>query len=429
MQENTNIFEKLNNHSLPVDNSYWAEMEERLRQKPRKMFWWWLCGASVAAASIALLITLNSGTQIEQISADKNSVRHCGLVPQSPDKCEEIPAKAGMTVIVENSQSPNKNEKVPASAGMTNIVENLNGKSEQYQQKFISPVNENIAENMNNYVTHIEHDTISEKQEVAPVKYQNEIVTNHFPTINKEKIQDNNSWFIAAAMSTGAANISNTNATNFSKEASIPNSAPNFSTDYIGGDRMIAEHYEPSIDDIFHQFSEVTHLPPLSVGLNVRKKIAKHEALEIGVNYSFLQSKFRDTAYQWQQRNATLKLHYIGISLNAVKYVVDKPQWHIYISLGGMMEKGLQLDYRQTTVTQNWYGGNKTFHNISLQDKIPGVQWSLNTAFGVDYTIYRCIGLYFEPRIIYYFKNNQPVSVHTETPLSVGLNAGIRFEF
>ena len=439
MQENTNIFEKLNSHSLPVDNSYWAEMEERLQQKPRKTFWWWFSGASVAAASMALFITLNlkSGAPIEQISISENSVNHSEINAQ-PQPCNEQARQRQTSNEYEKVDNAKLN--IPAKAAMTNSLKNLSGKGEHTQQKSVLPAYEEIAENasVDTVYVNLKYNTISEKQKVAPspssVKMY-ELATLPSATLNKEKIQDNNSWFIAAAMSAGAANSSNNGFSNkefsnkeFSTNSSSQNSAPNFSADYIGGDRMIAEHNDPSIDDIFYQFPEVTHLPPLSVGLNVRKKIAKHVAIETGVNYTFLQSKFKDNN-EWQPRNATLKLHYIGVPLNVVVYVLNKPQWNVYVSLGEMLEKGLRLNYNQTTINQYWYGGDKPVHNISLQDKISGVQWSLNTAFGVDYTIYRCIGLYFEPRIIYYFENNQPVSVRSETPLSVGLNAGIRFEF
>lgn len=60
---------------------------------------------------------------------------------------------------------------------------------------------------------------------------------------------------------------------------------------------------------------------------------------------------------------------------------------------------------------------------------ISGVQWSLNGSVGVSYRLYREWSLYLEPRISYYFNNDQPVSIRTENSVIIGLGAGFRFEF
>jgi len=85
MRENADIIEKLSNHRLPIDESYWAEMEQRLQNSRKKVvpLWMWLAGTGIAA-SLALLFTtvrfFNTDnevigtqiTQIEQISTDNN---------------------------------------------------------------------------------------------------------------------------------------------------------------------------------------------------------------------------------------------------------------------------------------------------------------------------------------------------------------------
>ncbi len=55
-----NIAERLNEHSLPVDASYWAEMEERLLRRSRKTrsILLWFSSSGIAAA-IALLLVFN----------------------------------------------------------------------------------------------------------------------------------------------------------------------------------------------------------------------------------------------------------------------------------------------------------------------------------------------------------------------------------
>ncbi|MCL2328167.1 MAG: PorT family protein [Bacteroidetes bacterium] len=424
-----NIFERLTEHTLPIDTSYWAEMEERLQRRPRKTraFLLWFSSTGIAASFALLLfmrISNGDNTHTEQNFANDKTIQQ--TQNESVTIELSIPQKLDLKI-----QKTEYHYPTISVQGQTYVTGD-------HFKKTSDTETETTTETPD--IVQIEHNIISEKQEVAPFKHNNEIVANYSLTLNKEKIHDNNSWIIAAVVSASNSNYSSNNdlasLAGNDKDYAFENT-PNGS---ISGDRnnsssngdkinsILPDQYDPSIDDIFRQFPEVTHAPPLSVGLNIRKKINKHLALETGLTYTFLQSKFKDNN-EWQPRTATLKLHYIGVPLNIVVYILNKPQWNVYTSVGGMVEKGLRLDYNQTTVTRQWYGGDKIFHNQSLQDNIPGVQWSLNTAFGIDYTIYRNIGLYFEPRIIYYFKNNQPVSVRSETPLSVGLNAGVRFEF
>jgi len=37
--------------------------------------------------------------------------------------------------------------------------------------------------------------------------------------------------------------------------------------------------------------------------------------------------------------------------------------------------------------------------------------------------------LYVEPRFSYYFDNNQPVSIRTDRPVSIGIGGGLRYSF
>jgi len=53
----------------------------------------------------------------------------------------------------------------------------------------------------------------------------------------------------------------------------------------------------------------------------------------------------------------------------------------------------------------------------------------VNGAVGTTYKIQQNIGLFFEPKISYYYKNNQPISARTEYPVVFGLSAGVRFQF
>jgi len=163
------------------------------------------------------------------------------------------------------------------------------------------------------------------------------------------------------------------------------------------------------------------HLPPVSFGFMVRKNLDKVWSLESGLVYTYMLSTFDNQGTQ--RRDAKLHLHYIGVPLNIVFRIWNNPIFEVYISGGGMVEKGLQSVY-----IQNEYYGNQIF-TTNAQTNIDGLQWSLNGAIGTTYKLQRNIGIYFEPKFSYFFDNNQPVSARTDKPIVVGLTAGLRFQF
>lgn len=179
----------------------------------------------------------------------------------------------------------------------------------------------------------------------------------------------------------------------------------------------------PPIDggeDDFASFPNVDCVPPLTFGLTVRKPLSGRLALESGLVYTYLYTKMSDAG--WGSRRASLRLHYLGIPLNLVVRLWKHPRWNIYLSGGGMLEKGLRARYRLETQA----GSNH--RDATRRDGVQGVQWSLNLSLGFSYRFYRDWHFYLEPRYSYYFDCNQPINYRTENPSIVGISAGIRFE-
>ena len=423
MQESTNPFKKLNNHRLPIDESYWAEMEKRLQNNRRKVVpsRAWLAVAGIAA-SLALLITVrmfnadneNVGTQmtrIDKISADKNTPESTQMTQTTPISADNAMNKESCTLNNPKSKNPRKSALSASSACNKNIP----------------PAPENDEEPYIADVPEVEQDTLIQKYEKQykqySIKPDYDLFAQNEPI--KRKPQQKKSLQLAAAFGSGTSNFGND--LSFSNDKSIYSSGNRPNGDYSLAESPGLKSATPTFDEIFYQFPEVTHLPPLSFGLTVRKNFNNRFAFETGLTYSFLHSKFNDDTYDWLHRDATLELHYLGIPLNAVTYLVNNPQWNIYFSPGVMVEKGIKLDYVQHKIYK--YNYDQPVHTVRLEDKISELQWSLNASFGIDYKFYRNIGIYFEPRVIYYLKNNQPISARTEMPLLVGVNAGVRFDF
>lgn len=167
-------------------------------------------------------------------------------------------------------------------------------------------------------------------------------------------------------------------------------------------------------------FSGMEYAPPFSVGFSVRKQINNIFSLETGLMYSYLSTDCKNK-YD-NSHAASLKLHYLGVPLNAVVNIWGmNSQFKIYASGGVAVEKGIQYKLSQVT------------SEIGQMDEsrggIDGIQWSLNGSLGMSYMLHDHWNIYLEPRLSYYFNNNQPISIRTEKQTIFSLNSGIRYEF
>ncbi|MDR1881030.1 MAG: PorT family protein, partial [Tannerellaceae bacterium] len=168
-------------------------------------------------------------------------------------------------------------------------------------------------------------------------------------------------------------------------------------------------------------FSDITYTIPLSFGITVRKNLGHRWAVESGLVYTYLLTKFKKqetSAYE-----AGLELHYIGIPLHLVAYLWNDTKWTVYGSVGGMAEKGLRAVY-----TQHQYRPDAVVSS-TVKTSIPKMQWSLSGSVGASYRFYKEWSIYAEPRLSYYFKSDQPLSTRTEHPVCVELGIGVRYEF
>ena len=173
---------------------------------------------------------------------------------------------------------------------------------------------------------------------------------------------------------------------------------------------------------LYEDYTGVVNLLPLSFGISIKKELNRTFSLESGIVYSFVATKFnRD----FPKSEAELQLHYIGIPLNAhTRISGDRySRWEVYLSAGGMVEKGFLSRFTQ----KNYYGNDDVVKTTTTNEKIKGLQWSASVSPGVDYNIHKNYSVYLEPKLSYYFDNNQPVSARTKHPLVVGINAGIRY--
>ncbi|GHU79251.1 hypothetical protein FACS1894145_2970 [Bacteroidia bacterium] len=392
------IKEKLEGYSLPAGDEVWNKIENNLdkeRKKKRRIaLWSWISGTAAAAAValFALALHLVSDKQIndETTYETTNSV---SKYAQTIDK----------NVPVETVNQP-----VTAPSGKPERIFVTRKTKGEYAEVSVSP----------------EIDVIKGEQENAhaePIDHREQAV---YP--NPDPFGDDSPQMVKKSPKRKSINLSlgsgsNSMAMNTNANTDLmPNNVIGVFRSSFYADASESRTQEQLRTE---DFPEAIHRAPLSFGLTVKKELNRTFSLETGLVYTFLESRFENR--NWE-RKALLQLHYLGIPLNIQAKVWGDKQsdWTVYLSAGGMIEKGIYSHYKQTN-----YGNENYVTSIVSNEKIDGLQYSVSFAPGVDYRIYRNYSVYLEPKISYYFDNDQPVSARTEHPVVIGVNAGIRLSW
>ena len=170
--------------------------------------------------------------------------------------------------------------------------------------------------------------------------------------------------------------------------------------------------------------SEITYGIPVSVGLGAKINLTRRWAVSAGVNYTLLTSRFdgkyinvnEDVIVSVQSAEIRNTQHYIGIPVSAYYDIIEHDFINFYAHFGGAIEKCIQNKYEVRT-------SPTVYHTQSAE----GVQLSANAGIGVEFMLGKHIGVYLDPSLRYYFRNNQPKSIRTAQPLMLGFEAGLRF--
>jgi hypothetical protein len=68
------------------------------------------------------------------------------------------------------------------------------------------------------------------------------------------------------------------------------------------------------------------------------------------------------------------------------------------------------------------------FGSNVASEKVKGLQWSAKAGIGVEYWFIPHMGIYFDPSLVYFFDNKQPLSIRTQQPLQASFEVGLRFK-
>ncbi len=425
------IRKKLENHSLPLDPNGWNNLQAKLNAVNHKKiipFWFWFSGGA-AVAALALLFVLRpfsepyklvgkSSTPQQEIKNDTTppadtldevlNTNH-KVIELANAAIQKLPKKIKLIIVSKQIQPTKSTSKVQTPSQETTII--LANKIEENglialnEKKKTEEVTENSPEIATTKTEESDINRTTPAKRILPNSLLNEPEKEE-PT-EKKKIK--NELLLAAAFgSGGSSSLSGGTSNEFLALNVSKRQLSKAETDYTS---LLSPN----------DFSQQTFLAPLSFGLVLRKNIGSSIGIETGLVYTYLLSTFEE--HSNSNYDAQLTLHYLGIPLNLIVPLWKSKQWEVYLSGGGMVEKGLRSIF-----IQNQYFGNQVITNDERKN-IEGLQWSTNAALGITYKIQRNIGIYFEPKFSYFFENNQPISARTDQPIVIGLTAGLRYKF
>jgi hypothetical protein len=167
--------------------------------------------------------------------------------------------------------------------------------------------------------------------------------------------------------------------------------------------------------------ANIKHLTPLSAGFGVSYYLNDRWALQSGLVYTLLRSKWSIENFDGYEVKNKQNLHFLGIPLSASYKIAEWRRFQFYAAAGGMFEYNVRGKLKKTTYSDNL----KTNEDANIRMKKPF--WSVNTRAGINYSLWKFINLYGEVGASYFFDNESDVeTIRSKRPLDVSLQAGIR---
>ena len=154
------------------------------------------------------------------------------------------------------------------------------------------------------------------------------------------------------------------------------------------------------------------HDHPISFGLTVSYPLTNRWTLSTGLVYTRLNSQFVNVL------SGTLittdqHLDYLGVPLNMQYHVLKGKGWKAYASAGAQIDWNIRA--------------KRNTEGVDVNARNDHPQWSLAGGIGVEYDIIPLVGIYAEPGLRYYLKNDSKVdNFFKDQPFNWTLQIGIR---
>ena len=407
-----NLRKRMDLHEENAPEGLWKDIEQHIDTfnpvhivKPRrKILLWSLSSVAVAAVALLLLVLFPFNNQSPLLPTNDLVV---SKILDQTDVAESLDAES---------------LEVESSVALKQSV------SSQQQYKNVSvqiPAVENDNAQLNE-INETDNKTITDNKIISDDPSKNEVLDSRVDKIQSK--QDNpqpNDQLLALStiskspkQSKWQTNLSMSNVSSSSSETHT-------------GFGTFAQH--ETVEDQYafmsqytraETYTEIDHNLPIMVGLTLRYNLNQRLGVSSGLTYSLLTSKLRSESvnYFYDDRQT---LHYLGVPLNINYKLWQNNNFSTYISAGGLVEKNIA-----GKLSSDYYIDNKL--QSSTDEKITSkqLQWSINSAVGLEYRLSDNFGIYAEPGVAYYFKNNSEIeTIYKERPINFNLSLGLRINF
>ena len=176
--------------------------------------------------------------------------------------------------------------------------------------------------------------------------------------------------------------------------------------------------FNPTTPIIQEKEERISHRQPIRFGLTLCYRLSDQWSIESGLVYSRLTSDYTYLLAGAPYAHGEQQLNYLGIPLKVNHQLWNNRHFGVYVAAGSMMEKMVKGTHQTTE------NGQEQTKDVSIRP----LQFSVNSAIGMEYHLTNLMSIYAEPGIGYYFDNGSSVpTYYQEKPFSFNLNVGLRF--
>ena len=188
---------------------------------------------------------------------------------------------------------------------------------------------------------------------------------------------------------------------------------------------FFADNFTPDIETTDQTIeTKKEHHQPIQWGASFRYRINDKWSVQTGLTYTYLSSDItrRKSSIKYETHQ---KLHYLGIPIQINYHLWEYKKLKFYMGAGGQIEKMIkgkaETEYLVKNQLQSSTEQNVTDHRLQL---------SATLSAGISYQFHQSISLYVEPGASYYFDNGSRLSTfYSDEPFNINLKMGLRLHF
>jgi hypothetical protein len=264
-----------------------------------------------------------------------------------------------------------------------------------------------------------------EKAEDEPMKRKEAEEALFTPEKKKEKYAENKksksekSWMLSMLTGNASSNVAEQQFPGYASMSGKPMNIEQVWTTSTYDDNPLTEVLLANQSQPVE--AKIRHKIPVTLGLSLYYNLGKRWGIGTGLNYTKLTSELHSGSHT-NYIKGVQTVHYIGIPVQVNYNVIQKGRFTGYVTGGALVEKPVGGNLTTNYVVDDEI---KETTKESLNNK--SLQFSVNTAVGLQLKVIDRFGVYAEPGIGYHFKENNALNtVYKEKPLQFNVKFGIR---